>query len=139
MPAYDGASFEPPAPLAYVTLRNPAAAAVVADVPLLIDSGADVTLIPAHVVSSLRLTALPGRRYELAGFAGGTVLAPVVRLDLLFCRRTFRGQFALIDQAWGILGRNVLNAVAILLDGPALAWSEAPSGRAPDSPQGTGR
>lgn len=133
MPAYDRAWFEPPAPLAYVMVRSLEGHAAVPNVPMLLDSGADVTLLPASVLESLGVIAIPGKQYELVGFDGGTSLASVVRLELVFGRRTFRGQFVLIDQAWGILGRNVLNAVAILLDGPALAWSEVTSGRARDS------
>jgi hypothetical protein len=45
-------------------------------------------------------------------------------MELIFCRRTFRGQFLLTDQECGVLGRNVLNAVSLLLDGPHLAWDE---------------
>lgn len=45
-------------------------------------------------------------------------------IDLIFCRRTFHGQYLLIDQSWGILGRNVLNFVPIILDGPNLKWDE---------------
>jgi len=48
----------------------------------------------------------------------------VVQLELLFCNRSFRGQFLVMDQAWGILGRNVLNAIPVLLDGPHLMWDE---------------
>ncbi len=51
----------------------------------------------------------------------------MVRLELVFAQRTFRGQFLLIDQDWGILGRNVLNNVPILLDGPNLVWRESRS------------
>ena len=43
-----------------------------------------------------------------------TDTAPIVQLELLFCNRTFRGQFLVIDQEWSILGRNILNAVALL-------------------------
>ncbi len=133
MPAYDRTWFDPPAPLAYVTMRNPDDGAVVANVPMLLDSGADVTLVPAGVLRPLGMTAMSGKQYELVGFDGGASLASVVRLDLLFGRRTFRGQFVLIDQAWGILGRNVLNAVALLLDGPNLSWHEAASDQRRDS------
>ena len=38
--------------------------------------------------------------------------------------RTFRGQFLVIDEEVGILGRNILNALALLLDGPQQTWSE---------------
>jgi len=94
------------------------------DVPMLLDSGADVTLIPQAVVEVLGAASIPGRQYELMSFDGGLSLAPVVRLDLLFCGRTFRGLFLLINQAWGILGRNVLNTVSLVLDGPRLTWDE---------------
>ncbi len=33
MPAYDSIRFDPPAPLAYVTLRNPETGAALSDVP----------------------------------------------------------------------------------------------------------
>jgi hypothetical protein len=133
MPAYDRTWFDPPAPLAHVIVRNPDGGAVASDVPMLLDSGADVTLVPSGILGPLGLSAIPGKQYELAGFDGGTLLASVVRLELVFCRRTFRGQFALIDQAWGILGRNVLNAVAVLIDGPNLTWAEVSAGSPLDS------
>lgn len=124
MPAYDATQFAPPAPLARVTLRNPDTGTVWSDVPMLLDSGADVTLIPQAAVSQLGVTVVPGLRYELIGFDGNISFTPVVRLELIFCRRTFRGRFLLTDQGWGILGRNVLNAVALLFDGPRLMWDE---------------
>lgn len=124
MPPYDAIQFDPPAPLARVTLRNPDTGALSLDVPMLLDSGADVTLIPHVTLDRLETTSIQDRRYELLGFDGSTSFAPVVQLELIFCRRTFRGQFLLIDQAWGILGRNVLNSVPIVLDGPNLTWDE---------------
>ena len=45
MPAYDGTRFDPPAPLVHVSVRNPASGAVLPEVPMLLDSGADVTLL----------------------------------------------------------------------------------------------
>lgn len=125
MPEYDDRWFTPPAPLARVVVRNPQTGASHPDVPLLIDSGADVTLIPAAVAKHLKLSVDPARRCELVGFDGTVSNAPMVQLEILFCGRLFRGQFLLIDQEWGVLGRNVLNAVALRLDGPRLAWIEA--------------
>ncbi|HEY4689081.1 MAG TPA: retropepsin-like aspartic protease [Anaerolineae bacterium] len=124
MPTYDTRWFDPPAPLARVVLRNPATGAARPDVPMLLDSGADVSLVPQAVADQLGVAAIPDRRYELIGFDGSTSFAPVVRLELVFYRRTFRGQFLLVDQEWGILGRNVLNEVQLLLDGPNLTWDE---------------
>ena len=124
MPAYDTSRFEPPAPLAQVTLRNPETGALQMEVPMLLDSGADVTLVPQATANLLRVVIVPGRRYELVGFDGNISFAPVVRLELLFLGRTFRGQFLVIEQEWGILGRNILNAIPLLFDGPRLIWDE---------------
>src|SRR5215210_3256725 len=124
MPAYDATQFQPPAPIAYVMLRNGTTGTVASDVPMLLDTGADVTLIPRAALDSLGFDVIANNTYELVGFDGNKSLAQVVHVELVFCRRTFRGQFLLVDQPYGILGRNVLNAVPLLLDGPHLMWNE---------------
>jgi hypothetical protein len=58
------------------------------------------------------------------GFDGSKSFAPVVILDLLFLRRAFRGRYLLIEAERGILGRDVLNHIAVLLDGPRQQWLE---------------
>lgn len=122
MPDYDSELFTPPAPLARVTPRNPESGATQTDVPMLLDTGADVSLIPQASISSLALTAVLDMHYELVGFNGSSSLAQVVRVELIFLERTFRGQFLLTEQDWGILGRNILNAVPLLFNGPRLIW-----------------
>jgi len=72
MPPYDDRLFVPPAPVLNARLRNPQSGTIVPEVRLLIDTGADVTLL----------------------------------------------------QEVGILGRNILNTFALLLDGPHQSWSE---------------
>ena len=124
MPAYDANLFDPPAPLARVKLRNPNNTDTVSDVLMLLDSGADVTLIPTASVNQLGLIADADEIYELMGFDGSTSFASVVRLEMLFLNKTFKGQFLLIDQEWGFIGRDILNLVTLLLDGPNLIWSE---------------
>ena len=124
MPVYEAISFVPPAPVAHVTLKNRNTGVAWADVPMLLDTGADVTLVPLAVIDHLGLEASSTVQYELEGFGGSTSLAQVVHLELIFLRRTFRGQFLLVDQEWGIIGRNILNSVSILLNGPASTWDE---------------
>ncbi len=124
MPTYDATLFDPPAPLAQVSLRNPQNADALSDVPMLIDSGADVTLIPSTSANQLGLTADADMIYELMGFDGSTSLASVVQLEMRFLNKTFKGRFLLIDQEWGVLGRDILNLVSISLDGPRLTWHE---------------
>src|SRR4051812_35415267 len=83
MPAYDASLFNPPAPLARVTLRNQDNGNIAADVPMLLDTGADVTLIPQSSISQLGLAIDPNEGYELMGFDGSTSVAQVVRIDLI--------------------------------------------------------
>lgn len=92
MTAYNATDFDPPAPVAYITLRNGDTGIEWSDVPMQLDSGADITLVPQAVVKQLNLTVTPNISYELAGFDGHTTIASMVRLELIFCRRTFRGQ-----------------------------------------------
>ena len=128
MPAYEGRPFEPPAPVARVCLRNPETGMALQDVPMLIDSGADVSLVPLASVNRLGVATDSSMGYELMGFDGSRSVSRVVRLDLLFLGRAFKGQFLLIDQEWGFLGRDVLKHLAILLHGPQSNWSEHPIG-----------
>jgi hypothetical protein len=124
MPAYAGARFSPPAPVAMVVLRRPDDAQSVTDVPMLIDSGADVTLVPKPAVTRLGLVGT-GRTYELVGFDGTSSQHESVQADLVFLRRRFRGRYLLIDAEVGIIGRDVLNHLRLLLDGPGLAWDQS--------------
>jgi len=124
MPSYDASHFDPPAPVARVTLRDPQSSATVSDVRLLVDTGADVTLLPRTAVEQLGVPLLPGQQYELMGFDGRTSFASVVLLDLLFLMRAFRGRYLLLDEERGILGRDILNHVRLLLDGPQQQWAE---------------
>ncbi len=124
MPSYDAAVFDPPAPVACVTLRNPDDGAMISDVPLLLDTGADVTLLPRATVEQLGVPPVAGERYELVGFDGSTSFAAVVMLDMLFLSRAFRGLYLLTEEERGILGRDVLNHVVLLLDGPQRRWAE---------------
>lgn len=124
MPTCDAMLFNPPAPLAQVSLRNPESGAIISDVPLLLDTGADVTLLPRDSPERVGVRSLPDQDCELVGFDGSTSFAPVVFLDMVFLNRVFRGRYLLVDGECGVLGRDVLNHVILLLDGPSQRWSE---------------
>ncbi len=79
-------------------------------------------MIPQTTAAFLELEIIHETEYELAGFSGELSIAKAVKLDMLFLGRTFRGQFLLIEEETGIIGRNVLNALRLNLDGPALQW-----------------
>lgn len=127
MPVYDSENFTPSAPVASVTLRHPTTGASLSGVLLLMDSGADVTLLPRKAVEALEVTPLAEIRYEVQGFDGSTQVAQAVSLELLFLDKKFTGQFLLIDEPFGILGRNVINALKLIFDGPRQTWEELKS------------
>lgn len=122
MPSYDAQIFIPPAPLANVTIPNPETGVELHAIPMLLDTGADVTLLPKEAVAILGVGVNPDQQYEVVGFDQSASIAKVALLALVFEGKVFRGQFLLIEQDWRILGRNVLNALPILLDGPRLTW-----------------
>jgi hypothetical protein len=124
MPKYDADNFDPPAPVAYVSLRNPVTGISIIDVPMLMDTGADVTLLPSGYVGQLGIEPAINVTYEIQGFDGESKLVNMVELELVFLGRKFTGQFLLIEQPMGILGRNILNVVSITFDGPREKWDE---------------
>lgn len=124
MPDYDSARFSPAAPVALVTLRNPESGATKAGVTMLLDTDADVTLLPQAVGDDLGLNYSTSS-YELVGFENGSSIAHAVRAEMVFLGLTFRGQFLLVEQDWGIIGRNILNLVSLTYNGPKLSWERS--------------
>ena len=123
MPSYDALHYDPPAPIAQVTLRI-AGGATVSGVFLLIDTGADTTLLPRSAIAGLGITPDPALAYELIGFDGNRSTTQAVDLDMIFLQKAFRGRYLLIDSDRGILGRDVLASAILLFNGPAQEWSQ---------------
>ena len=122
MQAYEAAQFDPPAPVALVSVKSEQLGIEIRAVPMLLDTGADVSLLPRSHAGRL---ALPdAKQYELEAFDGTKSTAPAVTAELQFLGKSFRGQFLLIDSWHGVLGRNVLNNLSLLLDGPSRMWME---------------
>jgi len=94
---------------------------------MLIDSGADTTLLPEAVVALLGITDT-GERIPLMSFDGTISESKVARIDLVFGKGRFRGHYPLIDAEVGIVGRDVLNHLRLLLDAPAQQWDEKSTG-----------
>jgi len=95
--------------------------------PMLIDSGSDnqsYSPNPRTSIDELEVEIDPNAGYELEGFDGRTTVARAVTLELVFVKRSFGGKYVIVDSGMGILGRDVLNHIAILLDGPHLSWHE---------------
>jgi hypothetical protein len=125
MPSYDRGRFSPPAPLATVTLLSQDRQRILSDVAMLIDSGADVTLLPASAIGQLGLEAHVQDAYELEGFDGTKSFAKSVQCGMTFLEHVYWGTYLIVDAPCGILGRDVLNHLSLLFDGPRLNWQEA--------------
>src|SRR5258708_24721605 len=106
MPAYDSNLFDPQAPVAVVSVRDPRRGSTVRNVPMLIDSGSDVSLVPRTSFDELNLEIDPNAGYELEGFDGRRTMSQVAQLDLIFVEKAFRGKYVIIDSNMGILGRD---------------------------------
>jgi len=123
MPKYDALNYDPPAPIATVILRA-ANGAIVSDVVLLLDTGADATLLPRSAIARLGINPDPSLQYELIAFDGSRSTTQAVDLEMIFLQKAFRGRYLLLDEDHGILGRDVLASVVLLLNGPAQEWSQ---------------
>ena len=122
MHAYEAAGFQPPAPVIRARVVGPAGAR--ADVPLLLDSGADVSVIPRAVASAVG--GHIGRSTAAIQFlVGPDIVLEQADLAVEFMRYRFQGSFLIVDSSLGVVGRNILNALALTLDGPRLEWSIA--------------
>lgn len=119
---YDDTKFDPAAPLALVALRGAQNSAVIHNVPMLLDTGADVSLLPRSHAAPL--VATDAKEYELEAFDGARSFSPAVTAELRFLDKSFRGQFLLTDGWHGVLGRNILNNLKLLFDGPNRTWTE---------------
>jgi len=120
MPDYDAAAFEPPAPIARAVVRGPTGSED--DVPLLIDTGADVSVVPRHVATAVGADVVRSD-IPLRFFDESEAVCDVAALRVEFLRYRFDGQWVIADVAHGVLGRNILNRLILSLDGPRRFWS----------------
>jgi hypothetical protein len=112
---------QPPAPFVLVNLRSPMTGAAVRDVPAQIDTGADCTVLPESV--SLALALIASGQATATGFAGIPTQVSLYPVELGIHTEAPQPLEVLTspEEAWVLLGRDVLNGKRVLLDGPGLA------------------
>lgn len=116
-------SFDPPAPIAKIALRNVETGERVKEVSVLLDTGADISLLPLSAIKKLQITA-SDESVSLIGFDDNKSVAKLYRLQVIFLGKRFTGDYCAIDDEIGILGRDVLNEFSIIFDGKKLEWKE---------------
>jgi gag-polyprotein putative aspartyl protease len=110
---------QPPAPFIYVMIHHPVGHSATERLPALLDSGADITAVPADVANQLALTKFSD--VILAGYMGPTMLVESYVVNLtLHDFDVAAVEVVLTDSPYVILGCDVLNQFHITLDGPHL-------------------
>ncbi len=116
---YDSGYF-PPAPILEIHLAAPESAFSIGPLRAFVDSGADVSIIPTHLIEPLGLQ-VDNRKY-LKNAWGERRLVDVYLLDVGVGTEKFPLAEIIADDRGEqtILGRNILNKLALMLDGPRL-------------------
>lgn len=107
-----------PVPLVPVVVGSSESEAAVPEAVALVDSGADRTLIPQAVIDQLAVSPITHLEFEVSG--GEVITLPIFRVRLTV------GGFPPLPvevavsagEECPLLGRDVLNLFAVLLDGP---------------------
>ena len=110
----------PPAPFVLLTLRHPMTGDVLSAIPAQIDSGADRTVLPLSIAKAMNLEPIGN---VLIGGFGGTITAIPTYAVLLGVHTLPERLIEVIahaEESWVLLGRDVLNGLRIVLDGPRL-------------------
>jgi predicted aspartyl protease len=113
---YDG-EFTPPAPVLAVKLAGAVHARPRVEVPALIDTGSDVTAVPAHLVRKLRLYRLRRIRIEDVEAREVASYTYAVRLTV-GSYPTREMEVILTGLPFAVLGRDWLQGYYLLLNGP---------------------
>ena len=114
--------FDPPAPVVQVTVRHIVQQRRRVTTSALLDTGSDVTAIPASLVQRLQL--VPFSRLQLEDVNGETRMVLTYSVELSIGELTLPRLEVIqtgLDQI--IVGRDVLNHLYVLLSGPELAFS----------------
>ena len=112
--------YNPPAPSLKVRFNSPTSNHSI-EIEAKIDTGADITVLPQHAISELRL--IPAGRVSVSSFNGREELKYTYFVNLHF--NNFK--FSMVEvigakRRNALLGRDVLNMLKTMLDGKTLSF-----------------
>jgi len=110
--------FNPPAPFLTISISAIYQKEPTLTIDCLLDTGADISVIPQALANSLNLD--PTGLMIVEGFNSERQKLPLFAIDATIETKTLAGIEVLAYQTdYAILGRDVLNRFRLLLDGPA--------------------
>jgi hypothetical protein len=112
-------ALHPPAPFLTVRLHDPTTD-VMLTLPAKVDTGADVSAVPVTMVEQLHLASAGEFVVEAFDGARTRMTAYDIALDAAQLHLTGIPAITFAEE-YVLLGRDVLNALRLLLDGPALS------------------
>lgn len=113
--------YSPPAPSLKVKLTKPFSGRSL-ELQAKLDTGADITVLPQHTISELRL--IPASRVSVSSFDGQEA-----RRYTYFVNLSFNGfEYKMVEvigaqRRDALLGRDILNRLKTILDGKTLSFS----------------
>jgi len=118
MSAYD-TTYDPPAPVTEVTIANVVNRRRRSSLPALLDTGSDITTLPHALVDRLQL--YPIGRLRLENVEADTKMVLTYPVQLTIGELSIpRLEVILTGLDFVVVGRDVLNRLYLLLDGPEL-------------------
>src|SRR5712692_7035495 len=121
MPTYESGVFDPPAPVIRAAVSG-RSNVIHENVPMLIDTGADISFVPLDVAVGVGAEMLESTSIAQM-FSAETSTFAQVRLTIEFLHFRINGEFVVAPSEYGVIGRNILNLLKVTLDGPREEWS----------------
>ncbi|MBI3360126.1 MAG: hypothetical protein HY023_03345 [Chloroflexi bacterium] len=124
-------SVSPPAPFVAIAVAHPLRRNAFQSTSAKLDTAADITALPIAQVQAL---ALPQKRLlEVTGFDNRLAAVPTYDAIIEVAPIRVRLEAIAIAEEYALLGRDVLNLLRLLLDGPALTLEILAPAQAPAS------
>jgi predicted aspartyl protease len=112
-------NYWPPFPTIEIVIANPFSDQATDPMPAKVDTGADMTVIPRRLAAELGLT--PFSRVLVQGFRGQPEMTRTYPADVNVNGYTIEFAELILNEAENelLLGRDVLNELVLVLNGPA--------------------